>query len=79
MPDNLAVFFLAQDEQPAAAVMNRLTDFIGAARQTLDFAFYDMRLSDPLKNLLSAALHERMKRKPLCLGALSASARPRST
>ena len=59
MPDNLAVFFLAQDEQPAATVMKRLTDFISAARQALDFAVYDMRLSDPLKNLLSAALHER--------------------
>src|SRR3954452_3272069 len=39
--------------------MSRLTNFIGAAQQTLDFAVYDMRLSDPLKNALSAALHER--------------------
>ena len=49
MPDDLAVFFLAQDEQPAATVMKRLMDFIGAARQTLDFAVYDMRLSDSLR------------------------------
>ena len=59
MPDELAVFFLAQDEQPAETVMGRLTNFIGAAQRTLDFAVYDMRLSDPLKNALSAALHER--------------------
>src|SRR5262245_31082527 len=39
--------------------MRRLTNFIGAAQQTLDFALYDMRLSDPLKNLLSASMHER--------------------
>jgi phosphatidylserine/phosphatidylglycerophosphate/cardiolipin synthase-like enzyme len=59
VPDELAVFFLAQDEQSAETVMRRLTNFIGAAQKTLDFALYDMRLSDPLKNLLSAALHER--------------------
>jgi phosphatidylserine/phosphatidylglycerophosphate/cardiolipin synthase-like enzyme len=59
VPDELAVFFLAQDEQSAASVMGRLTNFISAAERTLDFAVYDMRLSDPLKNLLSAALHER--------------------
>ena len=38
MPDDLAVFFLAQDEQSAESVMGRLTTFIGAAQQTLDFA-----------------------------------------
>ena len=59
MPDNLAVLFLAQDEQTAASVMTRLTNFIGAAEQTLDFALYDMRLSEPLKTQLSAALQER--------------------
>jgi PLD-like domain len=58
-PDNLAVFFLAQDEQSAASVMTRLTDFIGAATQSLDFALYDMRLSEPLKSQLSAALRAR--------------------
>lgn len=59
MPDDLAVFLLSQDEQSAETVMARLTNFIGAAQHTLDFAVYDMRLSDPLKNLLSAALHQR--------------------
>ncbi len=39
--------------------MARLTNFIGAAKQSLDFAVYDMRLSDPLKAALSAALRER--------------------
>ena len=39
--------------------MSRLTGFIGAAQQTLDFALYDMRLSAPLKESLGAALRER--------------------
>jgi phosphatidylserine/phosphatidylglycerophosphate/cardiolipin synthase-like enzyme len=57
--DSLSVFFLAQGEQSADSVMARLTNFIGAAKQSLDFAVYDMRLSDPLKTTLSAALRER--------------------
>src|SRR6201984_623090 len=57
--DSLSVFFLAQGEQSAASVMTRLTTFIGAAKQSLDFAVYDMRLSDSLKAALSAALRER--------------------
>ena len=47
--DNLSVFFLAQGEQTADAVMARLTTFIRAAKQTLDLAVYDMRFSDPLR------------------------------
>ena len=47
--DNVSVFFLAEGEQPADEVMARLTTFIRAAKQTLDFAIYDMRFSDPLK------------------------------
>src|SRR5260370_29925141 len=39
--------------------MARLTAFIRAAKQTLDFAVYDMRFSDPLKAALSSALRER--------------------
>jgi phosphatidylserine/phosphatidylglycerophosphate/cardiolipin synthase-like enzyme len=39
--------------------MARLTTFIRAARQSLDFAMYDMRFSDPLKASLSSALRER--------------------
>ncbi|MDQ2868432.1 MAG: phosphatidylserine/phosphatidylglycerophosphate/cardiolipin synthase family protein [Verrucomicrobiota bacterium] len=57
--DTVAVFFLAQGEQTADAIMARLTAFIGAAKRTLDLAFYDMRLSDSLKAALIAALHER--------------------
>jgi phosphatidylserine/phosphatidylglycerophosphate/cardiolipin synthase-like enzyme len=56
---SLSVFFLAQDEQPADAVMGRLTTFIRAATQTLDFALYDIRLSAPLRAQLVAALRER--------------------
>jgi phosphatidylserine/phosphatidylglycerophosphate/cardiolipin synthase-like enzyme len=57
--DNVSVFFLAEGEQPADKVMARLTTFIRAAKQTLDFAIYDMRFSDPLKTSLSSALRER--------------------
>ncbi len=39
--------------------MARLTTFIGAAKQTLDLAVYDMRFSDPLKASLMSALRER--------------------
>src|ERR1700747_2098920 len=57
--DSLSVFFLAQGEQSADSVMARLTNFIGAAKQSLDFAVYDMRLSDLLKTALSSAWRER--------------------
>ena len=57
--DNVSVFFLAQGEQPADAVMARLTTFIRAAKQTLDLAVYDMRFSDPLRTQLASALRER--------------------
>jgi phosphatidylserine/phosphatidylglycerophosphate/cardiolipin synthase-like enzyme len=59
MSDSLSVFFLAQDEQPANAVMARLTAFIQATRRTLDFAVYDMRFSESLRAQLAAALRER--------------------
>src|ERR1700681_1362945 len=39
--------------------MARLTAFIGAAKQTVDLAIYDMRFSDPLKASLSSALRQR--------------------
>lgn len=57
--DSLSVFFLAQGEQSANAVMVRLIAFISSATRTLDFALYDMRLSEPLKSPLVAALRER--------------------
>jgi phosphatidylserine/phosphatidylglycerophosphate/cardiolipin synthase-like enzyme len=57
--DTLSVQFLAQGEQSADAVMTRLATFIRAAKQTLDFAVYDMRFSDPLRAQLVSALRER--------------------
>ena len=57
--DQLAFFFLTEGEQTAEAVMARLATFLGGAKRSLNFAFYDMRLSDSLKNQFSAALKER--------------------
>src|SRR6184192_3775283 len=57
--DNLSVFFLAQGEQYGDDVMTRLVTFIRAAKQTLAFAIYDMRFSDPLRAQLAAALRDR--------------------
>src|ERR1041385_2098020 len=57
-PDQLSVFFLAEGEQEPGAVMARLTNFIGSARASVDFALYDMRLGDVLKNQLMAALRD---------------------
>jgi phosphatidylserine/phosphatidylglycerophosphate/cardiolipin synthase-like enzyme len=57
--DNLSVFFLAEGEQAADDVMARLIAFISAATQTLDFAIYDMRFSDPLRTQLATALRDR--------------------
>jgi phosphatidylserine/phosphatidylglycerophosphate/cardiolipin synthase-like enzyme len=57
--DNISIFFLAQDEQSADVVMARLNAFIRAAKETLDFAVYDMRFSDPLRAQLVSALRER--------------------
>ncbi|HXO94511.1 MAG TPA: hypothetical protein VN825_10265, partial [Candidatus Acidoferrum sp.] len=57
--DNLSVFFLAEREQSADDVMARLTAFIDGAKQTLDFAIYDMRFSDSLRAQLAAALREK--------------------
>jgi len=57
--DNLSVFFLAEGEQSGDDVMTRLVTFIRAAKQTLAFAIYDMRFSDPLHAKLAAALRDR--------------------
>jgi len=40
--------------------MDRLTTFLRGAAHTLDFAVYDMRLSDPLKAALTSVLRERV-------------------
>src|SRR5438874_10334475 len=57
--DSLKVVFLAGGEQSADAVMARLVEFLAEAKETLDFAIYDIRFSEPLKNRLLAILHER--------------------
>src|SRR6516162_8948173 len=57
--DNVSVFFLVEGEQAADDVMARLTTFIRAAKQTLDFAIYDMRFSESLRAQLAAALREK--------------------
>jgi phosphatidylserine/phosphatidylglycerophosphate/cardiolipin synthase-like enzyme len=57
--DTVSVFFLAEGEQSPDAVMARLTAFIRAANEILDFAVYDMRFSDPLRARFVSALRER--------------------
>jgi phosphatidylserine/phosphatidylglycerophosphate/cardiolipin synthase-like enzyme len=57
--DNLSVLFLAEREQSAGDVMARLAAFIRGAKQTLDFAIYDMRFSESLRMQLAAALREK--------------------
>lgn len=51
--------FLAQGEQRAEDVAGWLADFIRGARETLDFAVYDFRLSAPLLATVANALRER--------------------
>ena len=57
--DTLSVRFLAQGEQRAQDVAGWLAAFIAGARQSLDIAVYDMRLSAPLQAIIAAALRER--------------------
>jgi phosphatidylserine/phosphatidylglycerophosphate/cardiolipin synthase-like enzyme len=57
--DNISVFFLAQGEQSADTVMERLARFLRAAQETLDIAVYDMRFSEPLRIQLVQALRDR--------------------
>ena len=48
--------FFAEGEQTAENVLTRLTSFVSEAKRSLDFAVYDMRLDEPLKNELIGAL-----------------------
>jgi phosphatidylserine/phosphatidylglycerophosphate/cardiolipin synthase-like enzyme len=57
--DDLTVHFLAQGEQTGAQVAAWLTDFIGGAARSLDFAVYDFRLSPTLAAVVGGALRER--------------------
>jgi len=57
--DQLSVYLLSEGEQKSDEVMARLVNFILQANRSLDFALYDMRLSEALKSQLVAALHDR--------------------
>jgi len=59
--DTIAAYFLAEGEQTGEQVANRLVAFIAEARQTIDIAVYDFRLSDPLKAIVAGALEERAR------------------
>jgi phosphatidylserine/phosphatidylglycerophosphate/cardiolipin synthase-like enzyme len=56
--DDLAVTFLAQGEQTAQDVAERLAAFIHEAQHTLDIAIYDFRLDGPARSIVAAALTE---------------------
>jgi len=56
---DLVVYFLAQGEQTGDEVMARLREFLGQAKRSLDFAIYDIRFSQSLKEQLAAVLNER--------------------
>ena len=59
--DSLSVFFLAEGEQSAESVLARLTSFISEAKQSLDFAVYDMRLERSAEEELTRALQSARK------------------
>src|SRR4051794_29957294 len=59
--DSLSVFFLAEGEQTADALMARLGDFIRGATHSLNLALYDLRFGERLKAQFAAALAERAK------------------
>lgn len=55
----IRVRFLSEGEQSSLDIARDLVSFIAAAHSTLDIAIYDFRLSDTLKAMIVAALHER--------------------
>ena len=57
--DDLQTGFLATREQLPTEVATCLVDFLRGAERSLAMAIYDFRLSDPLKTVLTTALHER--------------------
>ncbi len=57
--DAIDVTFLAQGEQQAAAIAQEMAAFVDGATASLDLAVYDFRLSDPLKQIVAAALARR--------------------
>jgi phosphatidylserine/phosphatidylglycerophosphate/cardiolipin synthase-like enzyme len=55
-------FTLTDGGQPAERTANALADFIRAAQHTLEIAIYDMRLPDPLAEILRGALDDARSR-----------------
>jgi phosphatidylserine/phosphatidylglycerophosphate/cardiolipin synthase-like enzyme len=58
-PDSLSVRFLSQGAQTAESIAELLVGFINGAAQSLDFATYDFRLSEPLAAMVHDALAQR--------------------
>jgi phosphatidylserine/phosphatidylglycerophosphate/cardiolipin synthase-like enzyme len=55
-------FTLTDGGQPAERTANALADFIRAAQHTLEIAIYDVRLPDPLAQILRGALDDARSR-----------------
>lgn len=53
--------FLSEHEQSPVAIARELVSFVAGARQSLDIAAYDFRLSDPLKEIVAGALRDRAR------------------
>src|SRR5215211_8739520 len=57
--DSIGVFYLEENGQPAEATAGQLAGFIETARQTIDIAIYDCRLTDGPAAILRDALAAR--------------------
>ncbi len=57
--NELNVQFLSEHDQTAVQVAQALADFIAPARQSLNIAIYDFRLSSPAMDIIAAALRDR--------------------
>jgi len=55
-PARVHAFTLQDGGQPATLTAGALADFIDAARRSLDVAIYDIRLPDPLADIVKGAL-----------------------
>lgn len=55
---NLSVHFLAEGEQSPGDIAALLADFLRGARQSLDIAIFDFRLSDTLRQVVAGALED---------------------
>jgi phosphatidylserine/phosphatidylglycerophosphate/cardiolipin synthase-like enzyme len=59
--DTLAVRFIAEGDQTAAAVAGQMAEFISLARHRLDLAVYDCRLDEDAAGPIRDALQDRLK------------------